>query len=90
MTATRPLTDSEQLFVWELTRRRCIQERFRFTGPSRVPLDGDDAHHDVFVAMIQRATARWDRLRPLDAYVGAALKHELTKYRQRMFRDECP
>lgn len=86
----RPLTNEEMVLVYELVGRAAGRHHFQFSGRTRTSNDGREAQHHVFTLMVERATRLWDRVRPLDAYVGAALNAELKKFPQRERKLEIP
>lgn len=88
--SSQSLTHDQMLTVYAIVRRHTLRAPFKLRGASRNQDDGEEALHEVSLRLLLRVEKHWDRIRPLEAYVGAAVPDELRKYQQRQRRHEIP
>ena len=85
-----PLSSHQILFIYGDLAHRIARSSLRAKGAVRGRDDAEEAHHFIFLRLLQRVARRWDRVRPLDAYIGKAFVLELKKFRQLEARHEIP
>lgn len=86
----RPLTSAEIETIYCRVRTEVQRRSLRFDHRCRNADDGHEAVHAVAHQLLLRAIRLWDRVRPLDAYIGASVGQQLSKFRARERQLEIP